>query len=171
MELQTTSVTAAQQLDQVIRQTITAFNGQQKQITAYFDKYDEAVYQQQVAPGRNRAIYLLGHLTASHDSLLPMFGLGERKYPELDDVFLKNPDRTFPVIPGLQELKAMWTDVSAALDQGFSGMTSGDWLDRHTRVSPEDFAKEPHRNKLNVLMGRGIHEGYHLGQLNLLTTV
>jgi len=47
-------------------------------------------------------------------------------------------------------------------------MSVADWLGRHTAVSAEDFANEPLRNKLNVLMGRTIHESYHLGQLNLV---
>ncbi len=47
----------------------------------------------EVAPGRNRVFYLMGHLTAVHDRLLPMLGLGERLHPELDDDFLTNADR------------------------------------------------------------------------------
>jgi len=47
-------------------------------------------------------------------------------------------------------------------------MTSEDWLSRHTSVSEEDFAADPLRNKLNVLIGRTNHESYHLGQANLL---
>ena len=30
--------------------------------------------QQQVAPGRNRVFYLLGHLTAMHDRMFPLLG-------------------------------------------------------------------------------------------------
>ena len=33
---------------------------------------------------------------------------------------------------------------------------------------PEDFIKEPHRNKLNVLLTRTTHLAYHAGQLALL---
>jgi len=35
-------------------------------------------------------------------------------------------------------------------------------------VSDEDFSKEPHRNKLNVIINRTNHMSYHLGQLILL---
>jgi hypothetical protein len=35
-------------------------------------------------------------------------------------------------------------------------------------VSPEDFAKEPHRNRLNVLISRTNHMANHIGQLLLL---
>jgi len=48
-------------------------------------------------------------------------------------------------------------------------MSVADWMGRHMSVSEEDFAKEPQRNKFNVLIGRTNHQSYHLGQLNLLT--
>jgi len=44
-------------------------------------------------------------------------------------------------------------------------MQPTEWFTRHTSVSEEDFIKEPHRNKLNVLITRATHQSYHLGQL------
>ncbi len=35
-------------------------------------------------------------------------------------------------------------------------------------VSDEDFEKEPHRNKLNIIVTRTSHLSYHTGQLILL---
>ena len=32
----------------------------------------------EIAPGRNRVLYLWGHLTAIHDAMLPLLGMGER---------------------------------------------------------------------------------------------
>src|SRR5882757_8239094 len=49
----------------------------------------------EVAPGRNRLIYLLGHLTAIHDAMFPILGLGERLHPELDAIFVSSPDTDF----------------------------------------------------------------------------
>ncbi|HEY4197619.1 MAG TPA: hypothetical protein VGM63_18890, partial [Mucilaginibacter sp.] len=43
------------------------------------------------------------------------------------------------------------------------------WLGRHMKVSEEDFALNPSRNKLSVLLSRGSHENYHRGQLVFLT--
>ena len=57
-----------------------------------FSSLSDAELQTEVAPGRNRVLYLLGHLTAVHDRLLPMLGFGERLHPELDDDFLSKPD-------------------------------------------------------------------------------
>jgi len=63
----------------------------------------------------------------------------------------------------------MWNTVNTTLTNHFNTMQPSDWLDRHTKVSPEDFAKEPHRNKLNILLTRTNHLSYHSGQLNLLS--
>ena len=34
--------------------------------------------QREVAPGKNRGIYLLGHLIAVHDDMLPILNFGDR---------------------------------------------------------------------------------------------
>jgi hypothetical protein len=137
-------------------------------VTNFFGKYRDEAYEQTVAPGRNRAVYLFGHLIATNDALLPLFGLGNKLFPELE-AFGPNPDSSFPTVPPVTELKKKWETINLALSNHFNKMTPQDWLSRHTQVSEEDFAKEPHRNKLNVLIGRTNHQSYHLGQLNLLT--
>src|ERR1700723_1092964 len=52
----------------------------------------------EVAPGKNRIVYLWGHLTAIHDGMFSILRLSERLHPELDAVFIAQPDRsvTFP---------------------------------------------------------------------------
>ncbi|BAV04347.1 DinB superfamily protein [Filimonas lacunae] len=163
---QGTTTTAA--TEQVIQQFIQAWHTQNKAVSKYFQKYDDAVYMQEVAPGRNRAIYLLGHLTSVSDNLLPLLGLGERLYPQLEELFGTNPDKTFEELPTVAELKDYWEKVSSRLAAHFKHMQTYEWLEPHTRVSEEDFAADPFRNKLNVLMSRTVHIGYHLGQLTLL---
>lgn len=154
--------------EQIIRQIINAWASQNKIVTAFFNKYDETVYESEVAPGRNRAIYLLGHLIASNDSMLPMFGLGERLFPQLEAIFSTSPDRTFDEIPSIAELKSNWSTLNTTLATHFATLSVEDWLGRHNRVSEADFALDPLRNKLNVLIGRTVHQGYHAGQLALL---
>ena len=46
-------------------------------------------------------------------------------------------------------------------------MQPADWFARHTSVSEEDFAKEPHRNRLNVIITHCTWKTYHLGQMAL----
>lgn len=54
--------------------------------------------QKQIAPNKNRLFYLLGHLTAVHDRMLPLLGAGDRLHPELDEAYITNPDRSLPDI-------------------------------------------------------------------------
>lgn len=160
--------TAVAPAEQIISQILTAWNTNNSRMQAFFNKYEDAAYQAEVAPGRSRAIYLFGHLIASADGLLPLLGLGNSLYPQLEKLFLTNPDRTFDDIPSLVELKGYWDNVNSALTANFNKMQVQDWLSRHTKVSEEDFAKEPHRNKLNVLLSRTSHISYHMGQLVFL---
>src|ERR1700733_12238925 len=48
----------------------------------------------EIAPGKNRLIYLWGHLTAVHDAMLPLLGIGRRLHAEFDVAFISNPDKT-----------------------------------------------------------------------------
>ena len=43
----------------------------------------------EIAPGRNRLLYLWGHLTAIHDAMLALLGLRERLHPEFDARMLR----------------------------------------------------------------------------------
>lgn len=153
---------------QIISQILNTWTANNSRVTAFFNKYEDAVYQEEVAPGRSRAIYLFGHLIAASDGLLPLFGIGERLYPKLEAPFLTNPDRTFNDLPSMAELREYWDKVNSTLTAHFDKMQPQDWLSKHTKVSEEDFAKEPHRNKLNVLLSRTTHISYHVGQLVLL---
>jgi DinB superfamily len=122
---------------------------------------------QEVAPGKNRLIYLWGHLTASNDALIPLLGFGSRIHPELDVMFVSNPDRTVPTILLGKDLKIIWHETSQLLSTGFSKLTVDEWLQKHGAVSEEDFLREPHRNRFTVLLGRTAHIAYHLGQAKL----
>jgi hypothetical protein len=129
---------------------------------------DEAQLQQQVAPGKNRLFYLVGHLTAVHDRMFPLLGLGEQLYPQLDEVYVTNPDGALPDPMSANELKAAWSDVNAKLTAAFEALTPQEWLQKHTQVSDEDFAKDPSRNRFAVFLSRTNHASFHTGQLALV---
>jgi hypothetical protein len=125
---------------------------------------NDAQLQKQVAPGKNRLYYLVGHLTAVHDRLFPLLGIGERLHPELDEPFLTNPDGKAGDPISASDLRAAWSEVNAALTAAFERFTPADWLKKHTAVSDEDFAVEPTRNRLAVLLSRTNHLSFHSGQ-------
>lgn len=123
--------------------------------------------QRQVAPGKNRLLYLVGHLTAVHDRLFPLLRVGERLHPELDDIYITNPDRAQPDPVSASALKQAWTEVNSKLTAAFENLTPQQWLEKHGAVSDEDFAKDPTRNRLAVLMSRTNHAAFHTGQAAL----
>ena len=121
----------------------------------------------EVAPGKNRLIYLWGHLTAAHDAMFPILGLGERLHPELDTIFISNPDKSGAQLPPVAELRKSWDEVNAKLLSQFATLSENEWLQRHRSMSEEDYAKDPTRNRLAVLLSRSNHLSYHLGQITL----
>jgi hypothetical protein len=139
-----------------------------KRISAAFDRLSDEELFTSIAPGKNRVVYLLGHLTATQDALLPLLGFGERRYPHLDALFLTNPDNVDAALPPVQELRGYWSATNALLTERLRAWMPEEWLQKHAAVSTEDFAKEPHRNRLNVVLSRTGHISYHLGQLVLL---
>jgi DinB family protein len=123
--------------------------------------------QREVAPGRNRLYYLLGHLTAVHDRLFPLLRLGERMHAELDEAFLVQPDRASPDRVPAADLRTAWSEVNGKLTAAFESLRPEEWLERHDSISPEDFVKEPLRNRLAVLLSRTNHASSHEGQMRL----
>lgn len=154
--------------DQIIQQLLKAWKAQNKNINTFFSKYEDGFYLNEIAPGRNRAIYVLGHLIAVNDSMLPLLGLGEILFPGLQPLFIRTPDRTVAEIPSIAALKEQWAKLIQTLDEHFAKMTPEEWLEKHTAVSDADFTIDPLRNKLNVLISRTNHTSYHAGQLVLL---
>jgi uncharacterized damage-inducible protein DinB len=151
----------------LVKMAIGPWEAHIKRATKLFDEFTDEQLLLEVAPGRNRVIYLLGHLTAVDDSLFTLFGLGEKLHPELEHAFIKTPDRTVAEIPSAQELRQYFNEVHAKLNEAFAKLTTEQWFEKHTAVSDEDFAKEPHRNKLSVLLSRTAHMSYHMGQIAL----
>jgi len=159
---------AEDQIELVVKMATTAWEAQNTRVNKLLEALSDEKMLSEIAPGKNRGIYLLGHLAAVNDNLLPLFGFGEKLYPKLGPVFLSNPDKSELDSPSLQELKEQWNTINTKLTEHIGKMKPSEWFDRHSSISVEDFAKEPHRNKLSVLLNRTTHQSYHVGQLILL---
>ena len=138
-----------------------------ERVDKIFSNLTEDQLLKQVAPGKNRLIYVWGHLTAIHDAMFSILGLGPRLHPELDASFFSNPDKTAPQLPSAGELKKMWDEVNGTLLSQFESLSADAWLLPHSAMSEEDYAKDPTRNRLAVLLNRTNHTAYHLGQVIL----
>lgn len=156
------------EFDLVVKMTITAWDAQNNSLNKLLSELAEVQWQIEIAPGKNRGIYLLGHLIAVHDNMLTVLGFSEKLYPELYTVFVKNPDDKSKDLPTVASLIKNLQTVSTKLNEHIRATSTAQWMERHMSVSPEDFIKEPHRNKLNIIISRTNHFAYHLGQLMLL---
>ena len=144
---------------------LTAWTSHVSRTDKLFNALTDEQLQGETAADRNSGVYLLGHLVAVHDALFPLLGIGEKLYPQLEQPFIKSPDQPGREEYGIAELRRYWQEVNQKLAERFNQLTPEEWLQKHTAVSEEDFAKEPHRNRLNVLISRTNHLAYHLGQL------
>jgi hypothetical protein len=152
----------------ILKLVLDAWNGQLSRADKFFTAHTDEQLQQEIAPGKNSGVYLLGHISAVHDAMFPLFGIGEKLFPELEIIFIKNPDKSGIEKPAVEQLRKCWKEVNEKLSQKLNAFSVDEWLQKHTAVSEEDFKKEPHRNRLNVLISRTNHLAYHLGQLVLM---
>jgi hypothetical protein len=162
----TKSATADRQL--FIKMVISNWELQNQRLNGLIDNLSDEQMLLPVAAGKNRAVYLLGHLIAVNDGIIPLLGLGERLFPELETPFVKNRDDSNMQSPSVAELRAGWTKLNETLTRFFNELPVDDWFSKHSAISQENFEKEPHRNKLNILINRTNHQAYHLGQLIFL---
>jgi hypothetical protein len=151
-----------------LKMTFDRWNGSITNLNAILSNLTDETLQKEIAPGKNRGVYLLGHLIAVHDEMLKLLDMGEKLYPELYEPFIKSPDKAVTQIPTAAELRSFWTKQCEVLKQKFDSLKPEEWFEKHTAVSAEDFIKEPHRNKLNIIITRTSHLQYHSGQLVLL---
>lgn len=154
----------------IIGQILSLWENDNKLVSRFYEKYPEPLIRQQIAVGRNSPYYLLGHLAATSDALIPVLRLGEKAYPELDQ-FLRLPETQVINDLRMDDLLQQWHDANARIIRETSKLTLPEWMERHGLVSAEDFLKETKRNRLNVFMSRLGHQRYHLGQLALFSPI
>ena len=152
----------------VVNMVLSVWQTQNSRIEKLVDKLSDEQLQAETSPGRNRGIYLLGHIATVSDMMLPLLGFGPALRPEFQAIFVTVPDQAVTELPSVTEVKNYWKEVNATLSAHFAKTTADNWLTRHTSVSEEDFKKEPHRNKLSIILSRTNHHSYHFGQLAYL---
>jgi DinB family protein len=150
------------------RIAINAWQLQVDRCSKFINELSDGQLLKEIAPGKNRGVYLVGHLVAIDDAIPEILGLGSKAYPALYSTFVEAPDKTVEKIPSVSELRQSWTAVHERLRNEFARMPADNWFTRHESMTDADFEKEPARNKLSVLLTRTNHLAYHFGQLRLL---
>src|ERR1700742_209414 len=115
--------------EQIITLLRNAWRTQTNAVSEYFKKNADEFYTREIAPGRNKATYVLGHLIATNDGLVPLLGFGDRLYPELDRFFAPNTPWHYDEFPPIAELKAKWDKVNQFLEEKFDTLTATQWLE------------------------------------------
>ena len=151
-----------------IKMVLSNWELQNTRMNSLLENLTDEQLASETAPGRNTGMYLLGHLTAVNDRIIPILNLGDQLYPQLYEIFVEMPDKSGQKFPPVAELKTCWKNVTETLRRYFNNMPVNEWFTRHMSISEEDFAKEPHRNKLNIVINRTNHQSYHMGQLAYL---
>jgi hypothetical protein len=164
----TTTTNTPTTTDTMVKMVIDRWNASIKNWDTLLHSLTDEQLQKEIAPGRNRGVYLLGHLIAVHDEMMILLDMGQKLYPELHEVFIKSADKATAQIPSTSELRSFWARQCEVFGQKFDRLKPQEWFEKHTAVSAEGFAKEPHRNKLNIIITRTSHLQYHIGQLVLL---
>lgn len=150
-----------------IKMVLEAWRSKVNQLDKLLAELSDEQLLKEVAPGRNRGVYLLGHLTALADSIFPLLG-HEKLAGHLFKSFVESPDTKGNDLPPVSEVRQEWARVISALAKKLAAIGPDEWFQKHTAVSEADFVKEPHRNNLNVVLSRVSHVDYHLGQLTFL---
>lgn len=120
----------------------------------------------ELAPGRNSVSWVIGHLAAVNDSLYVILGFGEKTNESYYKYFIE--DDFGITAPDISQIRQYWRQTSSQLNEKLQALSVEDWFGKHALVSNGDFTKEPHRNKLNVLLSRTFHIHHHYGQLVLV---
>src|SRR6185436_12063492 len=152
----------------LVKMVLSAWDIQNSRLDQLLESLTDEQLSRETAPGKNTGVYLLGHLAAISDGMLPLLDFGEKLYPQLEEVFINNPDKSGLAKPPVLELRQFLKAVTKKLSEKINACSADEWFGRHTIVSSEDFAREPHRNKLNVIINRTNHMANHYGQMLLL---
>ena len=156
------------QQERMSEEGLQAWQTQFKRANELINGLSDDELMKDVSPNRNTGWYLLGHLVAIHDKIPVMLGLGESLYPELYEIYVQNPESANLPKTSISNLREYWNEVHGNLNKKLLDLKTEDWFKKHSAISDSDFAKEPHRNRFNVLLNRTNHFSYHLGQLVLL---
>ena len=151
-----------------IKMVLDAWNLKVSQLDKLFNELTDEQLEREVAPGKNTGVYLLGHLAGVSNKMIPLLGLGNEINPALFETFVENAEKEINERPSVPALRKEWAVINTALSKLLAEVQPDEWFQRHNSISDADFAKEPHRNKLNVIINRTNHLDYHAGQVILL---
>src|SRR5258708_20258315 len=71
---------------------LRAWTFNEERVDKFFRALSEEQLRQEITPGRNRLLYVWGHIVAVNDGLFPLLGVGPKGHSNLDAKFFSNPN-------------------------------------------------------------------------------
>lgn len=123
-----------------------------------------------LAPGKNHALWILGHLIASEDDFPLYLGRGDLMFPELSEIFSQGkPLRAFEECPPPHELREALGKVVERNKAVYAGLEDSELDEPHALAregEPDYFG-----TKVRVIMAWQLHMIYHTGQLGAILSM
>lgn len=138
-----------------VRSQLEVWHGTNHRLSELLFELSDKQLQKQISPDRNTGHYIIGHLAAVNDAMLPLLGFGDKRFPDLESAFLKNPENAGIERPTIAETRRVWADLLGVLRENFERL-SGAIGSINTRRYRTDFENEPLRNRIAVLISRRI---------------
>ena len=154
--------------DLFIKMVLDAWNTKIAFVDKLLAELSDEQLQKEIAPGKNTGVYVLGHLAGISNRMIPLLGFGNELNPDLYNTYVELAEKDITQQHDIKQLRQEWTRINAELSGIFARVQPEEWFKKHNSVSDADFATQPHRNKLNVIINRTNHLDYHAGQLVLL---
>ena len=137
--------------------------------TEMFESLGANMAMEPVAPGKNRVIYLLGHLLVIHDAIFDSLELGKRRYAHYDVLFL-TPQHPANAYPPFGLLLQEWIVLNEDLTRQLSSLSHSQWQSKLHYVSEADFILKPYKNRFCGFQCLITHLYHHSGQMELIRT-
>src|SRR6266498_3591686 len=118
-----------------IKMVIAEWDKQNNNFNRLLSSLTDEQLSKEIAPGKNTGVYLVGHLIAVSDGMLPLLGFGERLFPQLENMFIKNPDKSDLQKPSVTKLKDCLDAVNTKLTEHIQSTAPVEWFKRHTTIS------------------------------------
>src|SRR5688572_15387212 len=115
----------------ILKMVLDAWHQYLKRTDDLFRQLTDEDLLKQIAPGKNSAKYLLGHLIAVHDRILPLLGIGQSLYSDLHDDFERKPDGDQVKNYATSDLRRQWSEVNKTLNNAMATLKFEQWFERH----------------------------------------
>ncbi len=139
-------------------------------MTGIVEAFSDDDFRLELAPGKNHALWILGHLVTSDDDLSVYLGKGELLFPAYSEVFSQGKKLIpFEQCPPPQELKEALRKVFEKNKAIFASLSSEELSEPHALIGDQE--NDYFKTKGRVVSAWHLHQLYHTGQLGAILSL